>query len=211
MKIIVAIFMLSVVIALSACDNGEKIIAIADLRPAGLKIYEDTTMAGYKEGDVYINQIIARGERAKAHHDTLNLYEIHFFKTYNGKLKNYLFSVSDTEFYDQASYKWLTETELSVQFIYVLTQEKSRVMNIMKNGTNAVADNRTIDEIKKGIIKSAFGKDAIQYDVTMRFTRPDPPYEDYDTVLTFNFADENQYNAWKESNNKIVQSAVRRK
>jgi hypothetical protein len=50
--------------------------------------------------------------------------------------------------------------------------------------------------------------DSIEYKVHFTFTRPEPPYQDYDTVLNYKFANQEQFNAWAK-NDTIHKSAER--
>ncbi|HKR04222.1 MAG TPA: hypothetical protein VJY62_06250 [Bacteroidia bacterium] len=79
--------------------------------------------------------------------DTNELYQIHFFKMYEGKLKNYQMGYSNVGEFDKASYKWVTDSIVAVTLINSITNER-RSLKLAQHGDTAAILKESFEEKK---------------------------------------------------------------
>ncbi len=137
-------FLSLILIASIACafQHGETFIDIHDMRALGFNYSIDTATTGHYLGEVIINRVTGQGDGVNARHDSLDLYNVHFFKNYQGHLKNYLLLISDTTSYNQASYKWVTDSIVSVQLLNSKTKKQTKPIRLVQMGATAGIDNK---------------------------------------------------------------------
>jgi hypothetical protein len=129
-----------IISAINSAVAQDKMIAVNDIRKAGITKHDhDTATAGHSAGDVLVNRSLSvKPEyfKEKDKKDTLDTYQIHFFKMYENKLMNYGFSYSDDASFDMVSYHWLNDTIVSITLINSGTKE-NRSLQLVQSGNTA--------------------------------------------------------------------------
>jgi hypothetical protein len=101
----------------------KKVISITDARKYGVE-YFDTTTVSHKINEVQVN--ISLGLKSyypNATKDTTDVYNMHFFKIFENKIKNYHASYAGNENFDKVEYIWLNDTTVTITLINSLTKE----------------------------------------------------------------------------------------
>jgi hypothetical protein len=104
---------------IAAFQDRVKTVDVIDLRKSGIQKHVDTLIAGHQWSDVIVNRIIAKGEGPNEKNGMLELYDIHFYANYEGKLHNYLISYNDTDNFTRADYRWQNDSTVGVKLINV--------------------------------------------------------------------------------------------
>ena len=117
--------------ALSQFNEREKVISVNDIRRLGVSHY-DTSTTGHILGEITVDRSLSlKHKYSDAKKDTNDVYQVHFFKMYENKLRNYQVSYHGDEEFDKASYKWLNDTIVSVTLINSTTN-KSRNLKLVQ-------------------------------------------------------------------------------
>lgn len=117
MKTPFVLLIIFIAMTVAAFQEGERTILITDIRDRGGDDF-DTTTLNYSPGEVKINRVL--NKVTKYYTDgkpVLGRYAIHFYKLYEGRLVNYPYDFVTDENYENASYKWLNDTVISITFI----------------------------------------------------------------------------------------------
>jgi len=130
MKIGLALLLLVTVIVY-AFQEGEKTIPVNDLRKTEIAPW-DTSTAGHQLGDLIVNRVLHVGDGINSPKDTSEIYDIHFFKIYENRLRNYTFGFGVKGDYDNAMYKWLTDSIVSVTLVNSTNNKRSKNIHIVQ-------------------------------------------------------------------------------
>ncbi len=89
-------------------------IQISDIRDQGVAVY-DTSTAGHEVNEVSVDRCLKENSSSMPmNYYGAEAYQIHFFKMFEGKLRNYQMSlICDVDF-DKAAYEWLDDITVSV-------------------------------------------------------------------------------------------------
>ena len=120
-----------------------KTLPINDLRKT-VTVDLNTSIVGHQPGDVIVNRVKRPGDGVNVKDGLLELYDIQFYKNYNGKLKSYLLSFNDPEDYDQVSYQWISDTEVSVNIVSSVSH-KNRTLRLAQVGDKVKIMNGPLD------------------------------------------------------------------
>ena len=134
------IVFLIIISGINSAVAQDKMIAVNDIRKAGVTKHDhDTATSGRFAREVLVNRSLSvKPEyfQEKGKKDTIDTYQIHFFKMYENKLMNYDFSYSDDVSFDKASYRWLNDTVVSITLINSETRE-NRNLQLVQAGNSA--------------------------------------------------------------------------
>ena len=133
MKTYMTILTLMLIANFVTGQSIEKKIPINDARKQSTLKY-DTVTVDRHNGDVYINRV--DGSRTTMDGSQTNglgevkLYEIHFFRPYKGKLKNYLTNYigANDEDFNYATYTWQTDSTATVTLQNDATNKKKKLI-----------------------------------------------------------------------------------
>jgi myo-inositol-hexaphosphate 3-phosphohydrolase len=107
--------------------NPEKTAVITDSRSKGLYVYSPGgSVEGYKDGDVSVERIkdLDFRDDSPFKGDTINGYLVHFYKPWNGTLKNYHMACMNREDFDRVTYYSLSNTEVLIVLFNSITNKK---------------------------------------------------------------------------------------
>ncbi len=113
----------------SQTNEQTKSILVNDFHNLGV-YYDDTSTVNHKLGEVKIDKSLPFRKKSSSlkkdlhTNDTTNSYQIHFFKMYENKLRNYEVSYIGNDEFDKAIYKWLNDTTVNVILINSNTNKR---------------------------------------------------------------------------------------
>jgi len=125
--------------AQSQNKEQEKTISINDIRHLGISGYDSST-TDRVVGEVSVNRTLTlKPKWSEAKKDTMDTYDVHFFKMFENKLRNYSLMYSEDGDFDKASYKWLNDTIVSVTLLNSSTKQNRtlKLVQTFKKGSSA--------------------------------------------------------------------------
>ena len=130
--ILLLILMAMTTFAFAQTDKQIHTVSINDIRKHGTNHY-DTSTAGRKLNEVSVDRTLySKPKTADAKGDLTESYQIHFFKMYEGKLRNYQLGFDTKENYDQASYQWQNDTIVAVTLVNSSTKQSSKTLKLVQ-------------------------------------------------------------------------------
>ena len=132
--------MFSLVLNANAQTAGqEKTISINDIRKSGVS-HHDTSTASHNLSEVKVDKSLSVNPKyLNAEKDTSDAYHIHFFKMFEGKLKNYQITFVSDDNFNKATYSWVNDTIVSVTLINSTTNKSKnlKLSQTFGNGSSA--------------------------------------------------------------------------
>src|ERR1017187_9869256 len=126
MKNILTFIILTLGIHFSFAQENKKVVPINDLRKWGVLSVCEMPTNDRKDGDVAVDKILIV-TNWKYKKDTIEGYEVHFYKMYENKIKDYTMGYYHEESFDKALYHWENDTIVSVTLVNTFTNKKKNM------------------------------------------------------------------------------------
>jgi hypothetical protein len=110
-------------------QSTETIVTIKDER-SNPDYHTDTTTHDKKNGDLFIDRIFVNDAEAKA---VNNVYEVYFFKPFEGKLKYYEIGLIESTSFDRASYSWQNDTVVKMM-LFSTKSNQFKIVSLVQDG-----------------------------------------------------------------------------
>ena len=129
MKICAVLIFFVFITGIDGAQVQESIVVVKDER--GNPDYNpDTLTVNKKEGDIQIDRVFIRDAYTK---EIVNVYEISFFKTHEGKLKFFDISLVESTNFDRASYSWKNDSTVSMM-LFGTQSNQFKILSFRKEG-----------------------------------------------------------------------------
>ena len=128
MKKHILLFVLTFASTFAFGQTKEQTTLISIENVPNLKVCSDKDTIGHKVGDVIIQKTLtSKFSKMYSKQYSFYSYQVHFYKTYKNKLRDYFMEHAEPVDFDNASYNWLDDKTVLIILINSTTQERRKL------------------------------------------------------------------------------------